>query len=109
MLLDVTVEAELVKAKLPKLFPRTKDELKLWREQEKLKLRAVETAFRIISMAQITELGIDERDKMLIAYCTEHPKTTLAAVGKLFGISKQRVHQVLKTARRNKRLKGGDK
>lgn len=92
---------------IPEIFPRTKEELQLWREQERLKLKAIETAFRIISVAQISELGIDERDKMLIAYCSEHPKTTLAAVGTIFGISKQRVHQVLKAARQNKGLKGG--
>lgn len=96
MLLDVHEKAKLVKAKLPEIFPRTKEELQLWREQEKLKLKAVETAFRIIAMAEITELRKSERDEVLRAYCTEHPKITLAVVGKIFGISKQRVHQVLK-------------
>lgn len=99
MLLDVHEKAKLAKASLPEIFPRTQEELQLWREQEKRKLKAVETAFRIIAMAEITELRKSERDEVLRAYCTTHPKTTLAVVGKIFGISKQRVHQVLKEKR----------
>ena len=99
----------MAKGRLPAIFPKTKEELRLWREQEKLKLKAIETAFRIISMAEIRELGVDARDKMLVDYCTEHPEVPLATVGTIFGISKQRVHQVLKDARQNKGLKGGDK
>lgn len=106
---DVTEKAKLAKGSLPGIFPRTKDELRLWREQEKLKLKAIEKAFRIVAMAEITELGKSERDEVLIAYCAEHPEVPLAVVGKMFGISKQRVHQVLKAAKQNKGLQGGDK
>lgn len=47
-----------------------------------------------------------ERDKALIEYWQRHPEATYEEIGRIFGgISKQRVHQIIRAFRSD--IKGG--
>jgi len=34
------------------------------------------------------------RNKAIIEYCNAHPELSLDEIGKVFGVSKQRIHQI---------------
>ena len=49
-------------------------------------------------MDRYDKLRKKDRNQMLEGYAREHPEASLGNIGKIFGISKQRVHELLKLA-----------